>query len=72
MSIEEFVKDLAEYGTRFDLNPTVFLGDKRCSPVHREYLAYIKRIDQSIRERAQAIMDDLQNGSNDPQNGSEE
>jgi hypothetical protein len=47
----EFVRDLSEHGIRFDLNPTV---DSRT--LAASYVAYIGRIDQSIRERASAAL----------------
>lgn len=51
MNPEELVRDLAEDGTRFDLNPTRrHLGCT--SDCDEFYCEYIKRIDAGIRERA--------------------
>jgi len=45
--LRSFVNDVAEHGVRFDLNPTI---DSRGADA--AYLAYIQRIDKSMRERA--------------------
>ncbi len=50
-SVEDFVKDLAEHGLRFDLNPTINLLESS-----RSYLDYIARMDASVRERAAAAL----------------
>jgi len=44
-----FVGDLAEHGTRFGMNPCL---DHSPANVASEYLRYIRRIDDSMRERA--------------------
>lgn len=53
-SLVDFVKDLAENGLRFDLNPTVQWRDEES--LAQAYLDYIKRIDESIRHRACAAL----------------
>lgn len=50
----EFTKDLAENGLRFDLNPTMMWNDE--STLSAAYVSYIKRMDASIRERANAVL----------------
>jgi len=47
----DLVKDLAQHGTRFDLNPTV--DGRRGAGA---YIAYIQRIDEEIRRRAQKAL----------------
>ncbi len=55
----DLVRDLAEHGLRFDLNPTIeYTADDDLS-IGVAYLAYIKRMDESIRERALAALPSL-------------
>lgn len=56
----DFASDLAEHGTRFDLNPTI---DR--SKVEAAYLSYLARIDKSIRDRAAAAIR-ARSGDGDP------
>ena len=49
-AMEEFIKDLASSGTRFDLTPTVRSDEPG------DYVEYIRRIDTSIRERAKSAL----------------
>lgn len=51
--LRAFVADLAENGTRFDLNPAVLHIGGNSAP---SYLGYIRRIDDSMRERADAAL----------------
>ncbi len=57
----KFVRDLAEHGIRFDLNPTVQWGgensEDELQSLGNAYLDYIKRIDESMRERAKDALD---------------
>ena len=50
-AVAGFVRDLAEHGIRFDLNPTVDASRSAYA-----YVEYIGRIDRSIRERAVAAL----------------
>ena len=52
---DELLRDFADYGLRFDLNPTVHLSP--VESVHGDYLHYIRRMDASVRERARAVID---------------
>lgn len=45
-----FVEDLAENGTRFDLNPTIDASN--WVSVAEKYVQYIHHIDKSVRDRA--------------------
>lgn len=49
--LEEALEDLKNHGIRFDLNPTIDLNKPEMS-----YLDYIKRIDASIRQRAEEAL----------------
>lgn len=59
----DLVEDMAKNGVRFDLNPTVQWHDDHSLAM--EFLAYIKRIDESVRERASEAM------SQEPADGGE-
>jgi hypothetical protein len=48
-----FLDTLATASTGFDLNPTMMC---RREDVESEYLAYLKRIDESIRQRAREAL----------------
>jgi len=61
MTPEEFIKDLAENGIKFDLNPTVSFNNKIA--LVRSYTEYQKRIDIAMRERAQKAIDNMPNAS---------
>jgi hypothetical protein len=47
-------KDMAEHGTRFDLNPTVGWRDE--DSLARSYLGYIKCMDDSVRYLAREML----------------
>lgn len=49
--LRELVQDFADHGLRFDLNPTVF--QRGVQP----YIDYIKRMDDSVRDRAKAALE---------------
>lgn len=52
--LRNFIKDLAEHGTRFDLNPTVCAGEDGSTDF--SYLKYIGRMDASVRDGAKAVL----------------
>ena len=56
----EVLRDIADHGLRFDLNPTVsFRGEtppEQLNSLAKSYLAYIKRMDAAARERAQEAL----------------
>ena len=51
----EALSDMAEHGLRFDLNPTIAMGPD--DSVYAQMSAYMRRMDQSVRERARAALD---------------
>jgi hypothetical protein len=56
-SAQEALQDFAEHGTRFDLTPTLMIGPVlRAEEVKTYLLGYIKRIDDSVRERARYFL----------------
>lgn len=55
-ALREFIKDLAENGTRFDLTPTLAMGANGMSG-NASY-DYIKRMDESIRKSAKKVLRD--------------
>lgn len=52
---DSVLRDFAEHGTGFDLNPTVAWDDDES--LARAYLNYIKRMDEAVRERARSAID---------------
>lgn len=52
--LEAVLVDMRDHGLRFDLNPTL---DHHPERVAFSYLAYIKRMDKSIRERAEIALE---------------
>lgn len=52
--VREQLQDDAEHGLRADLTPTVMFGDE--SHVYRQLTDYLRRLDQSARERARSLL----------------
>ncbi len=50
---EAALRDLADHGTRHDLNPTMPGGNEGMTHL----LRYIERMDQAVRDRARAALD---------------
>lgn len=57
---KEALRDMRDHGLRFDLNPTVCWSgesdDERFHSLGMAYLAYIKRMDERLRDRALGIL----------------
>ena len=57
---KEALRDMGDHGLRFDLNPTVCWSgeseDERFHSLGMAYLAYIKRMDEGLRDRALGIL----------------
>lgn len=56
--LREALDDFAEHGTRSDLNPTIVVFGDFTQTVEN-YQRYLKQIDDSVRERAQAALDEV-------------
>ncbi|TDP29797.1 hypothetical protein [Nocardia ignorata] len=52
--LEAFVTDLAGHGLRFDLNPTMQMGD--VGQLYVGFANYLVRADESIRQRAAELL----------------